>query len=61
VVSRCGGGSDPTPSGLTRRLTPRWSLPPPHSVDTRRICRRYLPDASFICAGYRPDQFMIVC
>jgi hypothetical protein len=24
----CRGGSDPTPPGLTRRLTPRWSLPP---------------------------------
>jgi hypothetical protein len=61
MTDRCGGGSDPAPSGLTRRLTPRWSLPPRHFRNTERICRGYFTDGHLICAGYQTDSFVIVC
>jgi len=51
-----GVGATP-PSGLPRRLTPRWSLPPP---GTPRIQEISNTDISLIRAGYKPDQVCMV-
>jgi hypothetical protein len=50
-----GAGATP-PCGLPRRLTPRWSLPPPAHLGIQKISGA---DISLICAGYKPDQFSI--
>jgi len=50
-----GAGATP-PSGLPRRLTPRWSLPPPAHQGIQKISNA---DISLICTGYEPDQFGI--
>jgi hypothetical protein len=50
------GAGATAPSRLSRRLTPRWSLPPPGTPCIQKISDA---DISRICAGYKSDQFCI--
>ena len=57
VKGRYVAGVGATPAcGLPRRLTPRWSLPPPAPSHIQKVSGA---DISLICAGYKSDQFRI--
>ena len=51
-----GVGATPACS-LSRRLTPRWSLPPPAHQGIQKISGA---DISRICAEYKSDQLRII-